>query len=304
MKIIDTLIKQLREQGYESRIVSIRRLKDLYEMIHEFHNKGLLNKELYEDYFSLFSPDPPEKLKSARSLIIMARKDPPTEITFYHKGKAIKTIVPPTYLYAQKNTDRARSVITDLLKLDGHKIEGVIVPRKLLAVCSGLAEYGKNNITYIEGLGSYHRLTPFCSDLPCDSDEWHRPVMMEQCGQCDKCTRSCPTNAILQDRFLLDVDRCITFWNEKDPDVEFPEWLNPAWHNCLIGCMICQKSCPANSGVQDCCNTGAEFSEDETNMLLRGTPKDDMPQSLQDKLEYADLAFSELLPRNLKVIMR
>ena len=46
----------------------------------------------------------------------------------------------------------------------------------------------------------------------------------------------CPTKAIRQDRFLISAEQCLTFFNEKPDD--FPEWVNPVWHNCLIGCMI------------------------------------------------------------------
>ena len=200
----------------------------------------------------------------------------------------------------KKQADR----LSDLLKPHGYKVQKITVPNKLLAVCSGLGAYGKNNISYVEGLGSFHRLTSFCSDLPCADDDWHQPTMLEQCEKCDRCMRSCPTGAILEERFLLNVERCITFWNEHPPDVAFPEWLKPVWHNCLIGCMICQKVCPVNQDIVDCHEPGGEFTEEETDILLQGIPFAEMPRSLKEKLKATDLAaIADILPRNLKAIL-
>jgi epoxyqueuosine reductase len=128
--------------------------------------------------------------------------------------------------------------------------------------------------------------------------------MIKECESCDRCLRGCPTGAIREDRFLLDVDRCITYWNEQPPEEDFPKWLQPSWHNCLIGCMICQRVCPANKHFLDWIETGVAFSEDETDILLQGTPFDNVPQSLKDKLEKSDLAgIIELFPRNLGALL-
>jgi epoxyqueuosine reductase len=304
MKEQKTVFHNLEAQGYMCRIVSIRRLKDLRDTIEGLNAKGLLERDLYEQYFSKFQSGPPPEMPGARSLIVMARRDPMIRFTFHKGGKTVQALVPPTYLHGQKKIDHARSVLSGLLKPLGHSVLKVTVPNKLLAVCSGLAEYGKNNISYIRGMGSFHRIVAFCSDLQCDSDVWREPVMMEECKKCEKCMRSCPAGAILADRFLLNVERCITFWNEKDLDVEFPDWLKPSWHNCLVGCMICQRSCPVNREFLDRHETGADFSEEETQMLLKGTPLAEMPQVLQDKLHQADLAgIAELLPRNLRALL-
>jgi len=38
-----------------------------------------------------------------------------------------------------------------------------IVPIDRLAVRGGLATYGRNNVTYVPGMGSFHRLSAFYS---------------------------------------------------------------------------------------------------------------------------------------------
>lgn len=305
MSRMDDLINRLETQGYKARIVRIERLADLHRMIENFRSKGLLNERLNELYFSGFWAGPPPDFPDARSLIIVTHRDPEMRFTFQYNGKTIQGTVPPTYLHGQKKRAQALSALAGLLKPWGHRVRSAFVPTKLLAVCSGLAGYGRNNITYVEGMGSFHRPDAFCSDLACDDDAWREPVMMEQCAQCDTCIRGCPTGAILPDRFLLNVDRCITFWNEHPPDTKFPDWLEPAWHNCLVGCMICQRVCPANRDLLNRHVAGGSFSEEETRTLLRSVPVKDMNQDLQDKLRQSDLAdIAELLPRNLRALLR
>jgi epoxyqueuosine reductase len=191
------------------------------------------------------------------------------------------------------------------LELEGYRVAQAIVPKKLLAVCGGVAAYGKNNITYVDGMGSFHRLVAFYSNLPCEQDEWREPRLMERCERCLGCARSCPTGAIEPERFLLRAERCITFWNEKPGQVAFPEWVEASWHNCLVGCMRCQRGCPENREVLDFYEEGVEFSEEETGLLLERVPLAELPVVLVEKLEHWDLfELLDILPRNLEVLLR
>ncbi len=105
-------------------------------------------------------------------------------------------------------------------------------------------------------------------------------------------------------RFLLHAGRCIVFHNEKPSAVPFPSWLDPAWHNCLVGCLLCQGKCPENRDFAGACQEGATFSPGETELLLAGTSLDRMPAPLAKKLEAFDLAsLLEVLPRNLKALI-
>jgi epoxyqueuosine reductase len=169
-------------------------------------------------------------------------------------------------------------------------------------VRSGLASYGRNNITYVEGWGSYVRLTGFYSDLPCERREWREPAAMKACEHCRACVNACPSGAIGEGRFLLEAERCITLYNEEAPD--FPAWIDREWHNSLIGCMICQDVCPANSANVDWLEGDIEFSEEETALILKGGPPEGLPRELVMKLEAADLLVAyEVLPRNLRVLL-
>lgn len=58
-----------------------------------------------------------------------------------------------------------------------YQVTPAVLPKKLLAVYSGLAACGRNDVIYVRGMGSLHRLSAFYSDLPCDVDQWHELAM-------------------------------------------------------------------------------------------------------------------------------
>jgi hypothetical protein len=64
--------------------------------------------------------------------------------------------------------------------------------------------------------------------------------------------------------------------------------------------MRCQVLCPQNKAVKDWTVEGATFSADETGLLVRGTPFEQLPPGLRQKLEEFDLLdLLESMPRNL-----
>ena len=134
-------------------------------------------------------------------------------------------------------------------------------------------------------MGSFHRLAAYYSDFPIEQDIWQELKMMDLCKECSACTNKCPTGAIPTDRFLLRVERCITFHNEHPGEIPFPEWIDPEGHNCLVGCLHCQKVCPANKKVIDWTEQGPEFSEEETFLILHGKDYDELPIETKEKIE-------------------
>jgi len=233
-------------------------------------------------------------------VIVAAARQPKVRVRFNHSGRTHAYAIPPTY--DRSIDDEVLAAIRS--SLDGHRCEtrGARLPWKSLAVRSGLASYGRNNITFVEGWGSYVRLTGFYSDLPCPEEAWQEPLAMKACEHCRACLDACPSGAIGEERFLLKAQRCITLYNEETPD--FPGWVDPSWHNSLIGCMACQDVCPANCANVDWLEGDVEFSEDETGLLLEGRPPDKLPAEVVRKLEAADLLVAyEVLPRNLRVLL-
>jgi len=177
-----------------------------------------------------------------------------------------------------------------------------LLPEKLLAVRSGLGFYGRNNLCYVEGMGSFHQPAAFYTELPCNESTWRESRLMKKCKNCSVCLRSCPTGAITRERFLLHAERCITFHNERSGD--FPHWIEPHWHNCLVGCLHCQDVCPENKDFLGWIEEKGEFSEEETALLLKGKKSGQLPSSVLRKLEQLELAeYADFFPRNLGVLL-
>jgi epoxyqueuosine reductase len=285
-------------------VVSIRRLHDLQEGIETHHRQGLLDETFFRKCLTGFVFSPPESLPEVRSLIVVAVPDPQIRFTFTWNGKRIPFIVPPTYLHWRRTDQRTEDALVEILEPEGYRVAQAVLPKKLLAVRSGLAAYGRNNIAYVPGMGSFHRLVVFYSDLPCQQDGWQEPKMMERCEKCPACLRHCPTGAIMSERFLLRAERCITFHNEEPSNVPFPTWLDASWHNCLVGCLHCQRVCPESKDFFDWVEEGAEFSSEETIFLMEGVLLAQLPAATVEKLEQSDLIdLLDVLPRNLRVLL-
>ncbi len=294
------LFKNAETRDIKIKIVSIDHVRELEAEIMTLYQKGLLDPGLYDTYLASFDFACHQKLKNARSLIIAAVPQPQVRVTFLWKDKPYPVIIPPTYYFAIDNE------VADYLKADlepqGYQLQKVRLPDKLLAVRSGLALYGKNNITYVKGMGSFQRPVAFISDLPCEEDNWRKATVLEQCEKCSACRKACPTDAITSNRFQLYAERCLTFHNESTK--AFPQWLSPTWHNCLVGCMICQKVCPANKDIVKWIEPGETFNSDETNLILKGVSEERLPKETLAKLKRLDLMeYYSVLPRNLRALI-
>ena len=299
-ELIKEFEKSMDKRGFRGKIVSIAHVKELQQAIDALHRKNLLDKEIYDTYLASFDFECQQKLANARSLIIVSVPQPQVRVTFVRHDRSYPVIIPPTYCFAPDH--QVADLLSAYLKPRGYKLQKVRLPQKLLAARSGLAQYGKNNITYVAGMGSFHRPVVFISDVPCAEDSWTKPAVLELCENCNACAKACPTGAIGSDRFQLHAERCITFHNEHSKD--FPEWLSPAWHNSLVGCMICQKVCPANKEFIKWIEAGAAFDHEETDLILEGISEDQLPRKTFEKLKKLGIMeYDKVLSRNLKVLL-
>jgi epoxyqueuosine reductase len=299
-----TVLSQLAARGYQGRIVAIHHVRDLQEEWEGCLSQGLLGEQVYQGHLSELSFDRPDSLPEAWSIIVVALPQPRTRFTFTWHGRELALDVPPTYLYWREAEQHARDMLTTILQPLGYQVAPAMLPEKLLVVRSGLGAYGRNSISYVPGLGSFHRPIALYSDLRCEADHWHDLRMLERCRDCAACQHNCPTGAIAADRFLLRAERCLTFHNERPADVPFPSWIDPGGHNCLVGCLHCQRVCPENRVVWPWVVEGASFTEQETALLRDGTSLDRLPGTTREKLKQSDLAdLLEVLQRNLAAVL-
>ena len=296
------LIHWIGTFGWKGRLVPIEHLDELRGAVAAQRGRGGLDETLYQEQLAVFADASAEDLPGARTIIVIAVPTPPMRLWFRWRGGRVPAVVPPTYVSYRLRTQNVQEVVGGWLERAGLHAATPELPLKTLAVRSGLAEYGRNNVTYVPGLGSFLHLVGLFSDLPCSEDPWRPPRMLERCERCEICRDRCPTGAIAPDRFLLRAERCLTLHNESE--VDFPAWIEPPWHNCLFGCLLCQDRCPENGRVRHWMEDRAEFSEEETALLLERVDPRSLPAPLAAKLEDLGLSFgSRHLGRNLAALI-
>ncbi len=245
----------------------------------------------------------------SRAVIVVAVPCPELRISFELPGSVAEARVPPTYGEDARMDQQVLRELKALLPELAGDLAPLRGPRKALAARLGLTEYGRNNITYAPGLGSYLLL---CAVLTGDVQPPPAPhparrtvTAMAACASCDACLKACPTGAIPRQRFLLNAERCLVGFNEAPGS--WPQWIPASAHNCLVGCMACQEVCPCNEGMLRDRDSGVIFTREETRALLGEAPRAGVAPwpAIVEKL--AGLGLEGYLPvigRNLEALLR
>lgn len=300
--VSESLLADLEARGYRGRIVWIERQRELEAEVDSRHSEGQFDEAFYKERLARLSFDPPADFTGARSIIVVALPRPQTQAVFNRHGRRLPLILPPTYTGYSATDEYVVSLLGELLAPYGCRTVAARLPLKLLATRSGLGTYGRNNICYVPGMGSFLQLAAAYSDLTCSQDTWQEARMLERCRTCKACLRRCPTGAIPTDGFLIRAERCLVFHNERRAEIPFPGWIDPSWHNCLEGCMLCQWACPEDKPFRNWIEGTEEFSEEETSVLLNRASPDQLSPDTAAKLERLGLLGDvELLARNLGV---
>ncbi len=83
---------------------------------------------------------------------------------------------------------------------------------------------------------------------------------------------------------------------------EMPDWVDPASHHTVVGCLRCQQACPENAGVELRVARPEVFDEPETHAILAAAP--DLPPQTREKLERSGLDYSPaLIARSLRALL-
>lgn len=302
MDVAQGLLHHIAAQGWEGRIVPISHLSDLAERMERGELRGLMDEEFYAERLSAFTFQPPPELSDAQSIVIVAVPVPQVNVIFHWQGRPVRAILPPTYAGYRLTAERIRGSLNAFLASSGQQAVAQGLPFKTAAVCSGLAEFGRNNLAYVRGMGSFLQLVGVITDVPPGEDTWGPPRMLARCETCRACLRACPTSAITEERFLLHAERCLTFHNERA--LPFPEWVDPAWHTCLLGCMACQRVCPENKDIVSWIEEREVFPAEETLALLTTSTCEDLPPTARERLRRLDILDDlHILGRNLSALL-
>lgn len=238
------------------------------------------------------------------TVIVGATPRPLTRATLTVGGVRHEVVVPPHYAGYATVPDGLAAAVGAAVAPFGRRAARIEPPLKTLAAGTGLARYGRNNIAYVPGLGSYLMLAACVTDAPTPAgSEWAAPRGLARCDRCSACLRACPTGAIRADRFLLDTERCLTWVNEDRRP--FPAWVEPAWHTCAVGCLRCQQACPENAAVDLVVAPAEVFDEAESEAILAATPATGLPDDTRARLKRCGLDYDpRLIARNLRALLR
>ena len=300
----DTLERWAAERGYHVAWGLPAVLAVAREDVLARRRAGELDAGFFAANLAEFEPQG-APLGWAAAVVVVVMPRPAHQIAFTVAGRQVDVVFPPTYVRYRPLFDEVRD---DLRAhgLPGARVERVDVPLKSLAVRLGLVRYGRTNVTYDPDFGSYLQLFGYVTDAPLPiPPDWQprAPELMPECAECSACLASCPTGAIERERVLLRGERCLVAVNENPG--EWPEWVPATAHNAIVGCLSCQRACPANPKLP-VERTGIVFSADETEALLQGRAGSGGPitDGIRAKLDRLGRVHEEpVLGRNLVALL-
>jgi epoxyqueuosine reductase len=289
----------LGSAGFRCRLAPVGVAEELGLTIDGLRDEGSLAESLYEEWEDLFHFTPPPEVPAPRTLIAVAWPSPAVKVRFQMDTGPLEAVIPPTYI-SSAGRERCLATMRSVLGPLGHVVARARIPVKLLAVRSGLARYGRNNLAYVRGMGTFARLDAFCTDADLEAVKYETKgsLRLSACPPCRNCHHVCPTGCIPYDGQVIEATRCLTYLNENED--AWPEWLDPRAHNSLVGCMRCQEMCPADRYYLRTEPVVAEFDEQETAIILENLPPERLPGPVLRKLKDLDMEeYSPILGRNL-----
>ncbi|MGB0893667.1 MAG: tRNA epoxyqueuosine(34) reductase QueG [Parashewanella sp.] len=120
-------------------------------------------------------------------------------------------------------------------------VDSAPILERPLAQKAGIGWTGKHSLILNKEAGSWFFLGELLINLPLPVDI---PVV-EGCGNCVACIKSCPTNAIVEP-YVVDGRRCISYLTIEHQGI-IPEEFRPLMGNRIYGCDDCQLVCPINA---------------------------------------------------------
>lgn len=305
--VSDELTRSLRraldDAGFAHRLADVSVAGELAAILAGLQAAGQVTETLLTEYAESLRFSCPEEVGAPHALIVVASRSPVVKVLFHLESGPFEAVIPPTYISTAAR-EHCLEVMRSVLGPAGFKVGRARIPVKLLAVRTGLAQYGRNNVAYVRNMGSLVRLDAFCTDAPLHVEDYKSKGswLLSCCPPCRNCHHVCPTGCIPYDGKVIDAERCLAYLNEHEG--EWPEWVDPRGHNSLVGCMRCQEMCSANRVHLRIPRVIAEFDREETDWIFRGLPAERLPAPVCAKLAALDLEdYSTVLGRNLTALV-
>jgi len=292
------------------KVISVKHLSELQADIDKTEQDGKLSEnKVFRYYIQDFKFQTPENFPQAKYIIVLAIEHNLAKINFQLNGQKHEIVfTSPYHKLAVTVEEMIELIKTEIIQDSKYQVEhNRSMHLKLIAVRSGLGRYGRNNICYVDELGSFVSIYTFFTDYDFQVDNWQDLKMLDECENCSICYDNCPTGAISEESFVIDIEKCIPLYNEIQG--EFPEWFQPGIHSSLMGCIRCQQFCPANEKAIEKIIQLEDITKEETKMILGGEFDEQLALSIGRKLKLFDNPkhgeyYIPVLKRNLEVLLK
>jgi epoxyqueuosine reductase len=289
-------------------IVSVERFGEFREKIEMIkQNPRFGRNALFRSYIKDSDFQLPPDFPTARSVILVASPKKIARTVFNHKGRKYPITIPAQYYANGLGWKSCMELVQNELIPDASyrvQIGNDYLFLKNLSVMTGLGEYGRNNICYVEGMGSFGAIYAYFTDAVLEYSPIRELKLMDSCEHCAICIQTCPHGCISEENIMIDIDHCVTLYNEMEG--EFPEWIKPEVHNALMGCVRCQLQCPANAEVVKDVRFLEEITEEETEAILNESTTTEQIETIARKLSgyaAANDGSRKVFSRNLRVLL-
>ncbi|MBU6134566.1 MULTISPECIES: tRNA epoxyqueuosine(34) reductase QueG [Clostridium] len=126
-------------------------------------------------------------------------------------------------------------------------VDSNFLPERYIAYLAKVGFIGKNNMIITEKYGSYVFLGEIITDLEinCDNERGFNEIsLFKECGECDKCYKSCPSKSI--NAYRKNSNICVSYFTQKkDLEDKHIKLLKGR----VFGCDSCQNCCPYNEDI-------------------------------------------------------